>query len=153
MLAAWLPPDKSLRLLVLFWEHSLGGGCWMPYANGLFAGHMAAFGVGDLELNSSVSVRFSSSPSAGWKGVENLVSIEKQARIALLTSLSSFVVFICIPLQQPEKIWLSPPGGTVKLLLGEDFLSPSQTHPLLPFGWGFRKLSTLGVLKLSWSPC
>lgn len=46
---------------------------------------------------------------------------------------------------------VSPPGGTVRLLLGEDVLAPSQTPPVLPFGWAFRTLPTLDVLQLSWS--
>lgn len=40
----------------------------MPHTNSLFGGHVAAFVVGDLELNSSVSVRFFSSLSAYEKG-------------------------------------------------------------------------------------
>lgn len=62
MLGAWLPPGESL--LVLVWQHGSGGGCWMPQANGLCAGQVAALVGGDLELNSSVSVTFSSSPGA-----------------------------------------------------------------------------------------
>lgn len=83
-----------------------------------------------------------------WKGTENLVSMENQAWTALLHLYLLSLHFFCIPLQpslkQPEQIWLCPPGGTVKLLLAEDLLVPSQTHPVIPFGWGLRKLSTLG---------
>lgn len=153
----WLPPDKPLlMLLILFGELSSGGGCWMPHTSGLIAGHTAAFVEGHLELNSSVSVRFLSLLSAYWKGVENLVSMGKQAWIALLhlylLSLHFFASLCSPTLKQPVQICLSPPDGTIKLLLAEDLLSPSQTHPVIPFGWGFRKLYTLDVLKLSWSP-
>lgn len=134
-LAAWLPPDRFLKAAACF---ILGAQLRRrlldaPHQQPLCWPHGWVCS-GRLELNSSVSVGF----HPRWVPTEKGGKFSFYGKISLnspVTSLSSLVVFFCIPysptLKQPEQIWLSPPGGTVKLLLGEDLLAPSQAHPVL----------------------